>query len=586
MRGTGVAKAECGWNSWVGENHEVSVLRGQLLPTKSGNAMHKKSSTYLIFILSICWLPLGCGDYGQSDSGAMGYTYNGGSTGGSTGGSDGGYYMIPEEPDPDEPENTGDKYDAPFTNPYVMTESNPLSSFAADVDTASYDIFRRDILKGVLPIAAGVRLEEYVNFFPYDYEAPGNEAEHPFSLYLDASPNPYTDGTTLFRVGIKGKMAPPEKAGMSANLVFLIDVSGSMSSAAKLPLVKTVLNETLEILKPSDTVAIVTYASGTKVRLESTPVSEKATIKKAINSLQAGGSTNGAGGIQLAYEQAQKAFVEGGINHVILCTDGDFNVGVSGTAALVDLIKEKRKTGITFTVLGFGWGNLNDAMMEATSNAGNGVYGVISDEDQAITYVNKRLLSNIYFIAKDVKIQVEFNPNQVLAYRLLGYENRALTKEEFLDHKTDAGEIGSEHTVTALYELVMTGGEIPSPEGAPSIDDGEPYDGKLSFTEDLLCTVRIRYKEVDAVEADPSFELTQHYAGSELPDTFGEAANDLRWAASIAAFAEILSGSPFGAKSNLALIEAVIQETAGDDPDRSEFVGLMNSARQKLEAKP
>lgn len=271
---------------------------------------------------------------------------------------------------------------------------------------------------------------------------------------------------------------------------------------------------------------------------------------------------------------------------MILCTDGDFNVGVYGTNALVELIKEKRKTGITFTALGFGSGNLNDAMMEATSNAGNGVYGMIADEDQAITYVNKRLLSNIYFIAKDVKIQLELNPHRVLAYRLLGYENRALTSEQFLDHTVDAGEIGSGHSVTALYELVMTGGTIPSPEGAPSLDDNTLFDGKLSFTENDLCTVRIRYKDVDATEDDPSFELTETYSGDDLPENFGKATDGLRWAASVAAFAEILKGSPFADKANLALIEAVIQETAGLDPDRSEFVGLLGTARNKLEAKP
>jgi Ca-activated chloride channel family protein len=477
------------------------------------------------------------------------------------------------------PANAGDNYEAPGTNAYVLAQSNPLSTFAADVDTASYDIFRRDILLGNLPHTDGVRLEEYVNFFAYGYEAPKHDAADPFAVSMEATANPFTEGTRLLRVGIKGRKAPPEIEKMGANLVFLVDVSGSMSWGHKLNLVQLVLTETLNVLKPNDTVALVTYAGSVGVRLKPTKVSEKSIIKDAINSLTSGGSTNGAGGIQLAYEQALAGFVDGGVNHVILCTDGDFNVGLSGTQALVKFIEEKRKTGITFTALGFGAGNLNDAMMEAISNAGNGVYGMIADEDQAFTYVHKRLLSNMHFIAKDVKIQVEFNPHQVHAYRLLGYENRVLTNEQFLDKTVDAGEIGAEHTVTALYELVMAGGEIPNPEGAPEVAAAELYDGPLSFTQNDLCKVRVRYKDVDATEDDESHEMEVTIEASTMSDAFDDAGADLQWAAAIAAWAEILKKSPFANTNNLSQIAEVIAANAGDDADRIEFKSLFETAQ-------
>jgi len=485
---------------------------------------------------------------------------------------------------PGDDDNDGDRYEDVGTNPFVMAGHDPLSTFAVDVDTASYDIFRRDVLNGRLPVPASVRLEEYVNAFPYDYPAPAHDAAEPFAIHLEVAPSPLEAGRTVLSVGIQGRDAPPKQV-LPANLVFLIDVSGSMRSAAKLPLVKRVLTETLEVLQPADRVAIVTYASGTGVRLESTPVSDRQTIVAAIEGLSAGGSTSGAAGLSLAYEQAEDNFVLGGINHIVLCTDGDFNVGPSSTAELVELIEEKRRTGITLTVLGFGSGNLNDAMMEAVSNKGNGVYGVIANEDHAVQYVHERMLSTLTFIAKDVKIQVEFNPEQVLAYRLLGYENRAIADHDFRNDLVDAGEIGAGHTVTALYELVLDGGEVPSPEGAPEAEDGEEFAGEDEVAAGDLVLVKVRYKRPDAGEEDEAFEVNQTLQPAHLKARIWDAGTDHQWAVSIAALAEILKGSPFADPGRLAAIEEVLLSSAGeDDTARKELLELFALAKALLEA--
>jgi len=464
-----------------------------------------------------------------------------------------------------------------------MTAHDPLSTFAADVDTASYDIFRRDINDGRLPQPDSVRLEEYVNAFPYGYEAPSYDDEVPFSISLSAAVGPFLDETSLLRVGIKGRVPPPEEK-KPANLVFLVDVSGSMASSDKLPLVQTLLLETLDVLDPDDTVSIVTYASREDVPLVPTPVSERGTIEGEIRKLNASGSTAGAAGINMAYEQAQAGFVNGGVNHVLLCTDGDFNVGISDTDELVDFIVEKRKTGITLTVVGFGTGNLNDEMMEWVSNAGNGIYSVISDEDQAVLYAQRRMLSTITLIAQDVKIQVELNPEQVAAYRLLGYENRAIEDDQFRDDRVDAGEIGAGHTVTALYELALTEAGIPKPAGAPEVEDGDPYEGDRTAAAEDLCVVRIRYKAVGAGEEDAAMEVSARLAAEVASGELYDADEDFRWAAAIAAFAEILKESPHGSNDDLGVIKHLLENAAGDDPDRRELMALFMKADQKLRA--
>lgn len=483
-----------------------------------------------------------------------------------------------EEPDASEEPNN-DQYEDPGTNPFVVSAHDPLSTFAADVDTASYDIFRRDINRGTLPHSASVRLEEYVNAFEYDYEPPPEDAVTPFSISLTAAPSPVSE-TILLGVGIQGREAAFERK--PANLVFLIDTSGSMSSSDKLDLVKLVLTEALEVLQPADTVAIVTYAGHTAVRLEPTEVSDAETIRAAINGLQSGGGTAGASGIELAYEQAEDGFKEGGINHVILCTDGDFNVGVSNTDALVELIEEKRRSGITLTVLGFGYGNLNDAMMEAITNAGNGIYAVISDRDHAVDYAHNDLLATILHIAKDMKIQVEFNAAIVYAYRLLGYENRALQDDQFRDDTVDAGEIGSGHTVTALYELVLVGDEIPTAEGAPEVLDGESTDEEVGIFADELCRVRIRYKGVNASEEDPAFETELGITPVDMLSSFSDGNSNYQWAAAIAAFAEILKESPYAHPERIETIQSIVDAHAGTAADRLEFKGLFETARMLL----
>jgi Ca-activated chloride channel family protein len=477
---------------------------------------------------------------------------------------------------PEVPQVSGDEYDAPGTNPFVMSDYDPLSTFAVDVDTASYDVFRRDVEDGVLPDPASVRLEEYVNYFAYDYPAADAAAEVPFSISLAAAPSPLDSELWLLRVGIQGKNPPPEEK-RPANLVFLVDVSGSMNQSDKLPLAQQVLRQTLDLLEPTDTVSIVTYASDTGVRLAPTPVAQRDLIATEIAELASSGGTNGASGINLAYEQAEAAFIQGGINHVILCTDGDFNVGVSDNDALVDLIEQKRQTGVTFTALGFGSGNLNDAMLEAISNAGNGFYGVISSEGQAAEYVDERMLSTLSLIARDVKVQVEFNPQRVAAYRLLGYENRAIADDDFRDDVVDAGEIGAGHRVTALYELVLDGAELPSVDGAPAATTGPSFAGEREVGADDLVQVKLRYNHIDAGTQDAALEV----AASLDPSGLGAASADLdlAWASAIAAFSEVLKQSPYASGVDLDALGVVFEAQSTRDDDRAEFYALFQQAR-------
>jgi len=478
-------------------------------------------------------------------------------------------------------ETTTPKDEALATNGFVLTAHDPRSTFAADVDTASYDLLRRDINLGVLPQASSVRLEEYVNDFKYAYPPPAEDSQVPFSISLAASPGLYGRETRLLRVGIRGKDAKPTEK-LPTNLVFLVDTSGSMQSQDKLPLVKRVLADTLDVLQPTDTISIVTYAGFTSVALTPTPVSDKAKISAVIESFAAGGSTAGAAGLDLAYQQAQAGFLQGGLNHVLLCTDGDFNVGPSSTPELVRAIEQKRKSGITLTVLGFGQ-NLNDSMMESVSNKGNGVYGVISSAQQADSYVKERMLSTMTFIAKDMKIQVEFNPERVYAYRLLGYEDRAIADSDFRNDVIDAGEVGAGHRVTALYELALTSEALPTLSDAPALEDGALATEPLEVSADALALVKVRYKDRDAAESDAAYEVSQ----SLLPDQFlaaaSDADDDFAWAMAVASFSEVLKGSPFAARSSLpAIAQIVSRPSFAADPDRAEFVELFNKATTLL----
>ena len=479
----------------------------------------------------------------------------------------------------------GDKFEAPGTNPFVVAGHDPFSTFGADVDTASYELFKRYVQQyGQLPVPASVRLEEFVNYFHYDYPAPAWDAERPFNVAVEAAPSAFSD-TTLLRVGVQGKVVPPDLKA-PANLVFLVDVSGSMASSDKLDLVKVLLRETLNVLAPDDTVAIVTYSTTIRVVLGPTAVAHKALINEQIAALEAGGSTAGQAGLALAYQVAEQGRIEGGVNHVLLCTDGDFNVGPSSTSEMVDFITAKRLTGITLTVVGFGTGNLNDAMMEAVSNAGDGVYAYIGDADSAVAYANTRMLGSIYFIAKDLKIQLAFNPAVVYAYRLLGYENNAIADVQFVDDTVDAGEVGSGHAVTALYELVLTGDAVPAVAGAPALEDGITYDGVdlPTFGPEDVVEVRIRYKRPGASVEDPALPVDYMVDAHRIFDTFAETSADFQWASAVAAFAEILKGSPYARSANLAEIGSVVAAQADRDVDRSEFVGLFTAARTLLAA--
>jgi Ca-activated chloride channel family protein len=345
--------------------------------------------------------------------------------------------------------------------------------------------------------------------------------------------------------------------------------------------VQRVLRKTLEVLAPTDTVAITTYAGGAGLALPPTPVSSNEEIITVIDGLVAGGSTAGAAGIHLAYEQAEAAYIKGGINHVMLCTDGAFNVGTSTTEELKALIEEKRQTGITLTALGFGYSS-NDAMMEEISNAGNGVYGVISSAEQADDYVENRMLANIYYVAKDMKIQVEFNPEKVLAYRLLGYENRAIADQDFRDDKVDAGEVGTGHRVTALYEVILNGGSVPRLPGAPETEDGPPSEEPREISAEDMVLVKVRYKEVDATADDPATEVSATLTEGEIMASLGNMDDDFQWAAAVASLAEILKKSAFVDLLALQDIESIISAKAGTDPDRTEFVTLFGQAKALL----
>lgn len=464
-------------------------------------------------------------------------------------------------------------------NPFVITEHDPLSTFAADVDTASYDIFTSSVATGSLPPAATVRLEEFVNYFHYDYAPPAADAEHPFSISLAAAPA-LDPSTLLFRVGIRGRLPAVEKR--AANLVFLVDTSGSMAAVGKLPLVQYTLTQALTVLDPTDKISIVSYAGSTEVRLPPTPVLESATIEAAIAGLTSSGGTNGSSGIRLAYDQAESSFLEGGINHVLLCTDGDFNLGVTSNDELVKLIAEERESGITLTALGYG-ALPNDAMMERVSNAGNGTYSVIYSQAAADTYVKDRLLSSLDYIAKDLKLQVEFNPAKVYAYRLLGYEDRHIADNDFRNDVVDAGEVGAGHRVTALYQLVLAGGAIPTASKAPAAQDGAPYSGPAEVGAEDYALVKVRYKTPDAGTTDAAFEVNQTLGADGVADSWSELDQDFQWAYAVASFAEILKGSPYATPSALNTIGNIVgQPVNATIEERKQFQASFAKAKTLL----
>jgi Ca-activated chloride channel family protein len=460
-------------------------------------------------------------------------------------------------------------------NDYQRVADHPLSTFSIDVDTASYANVRRFLNQGQRPPADAVRIEELVNYFSYNYAQPAGNV--PFAASLEVASAPWAPEHRLVRIGLKGREVS-DAARPKGNLVFLVDVSGSMRSPNKLPLVKQSLRLLVDKLRADDRVAIAVYAGSSGLALPSTPVSRKADILDAIDRLGAGGSTNGAMGIHLAYDIAKANLVAGGVNRVILATDGDFNVGTTSEGELVRLIEDKAKGGVFLSVLGFGMGNLKDGTLEQIADKGNGNYAYIDSLAEARKALVEQAGGTLVTIAKDVKIQVEFNPAQVAAYRLIGYENRMLAKEDFNNDAVDAGEIGAGHTVTALYEVVPAGAELPTE--TPAVDElkyqkTEDRGRKTAVSGELL-TVKVRYKE-PAGDTSSKLEFPLRDAGLRFED----ASQDFKFAAAVAGFGLALRDSPHKGSLTLADVSAWGRAGLGSDAGgyRSEFLTLVEKAQ-------
>lgn len=461
-----------------------------------------------------------------------------------------------------------ESYDAIVENPFLTVRENPLSTFAADVDTASYANVRRFLTQGQRPPPGAVRIEELVNYFPYAYPPP--QGADPFATHLEIAACPWAPTHRLLRVGIAGKqIARADRP--AANLVFLVDVSGSMQPANRLPLVKECLHQLVAQLEERDTVAIVVYAGASGTVLE--PTGDRAAIRAALDRLDAGGSTNGASGIRLAYDVAARAFKKEGINRVILATDGDFNVGVTNQSELVSLIEEKARTKVFLSVLGFGLGNLKDSTMEKLANRGNGNYAYIDTLAEGRKVLVEQMAGTLMTIAKDVKFQVEWNPAHVASYRLIGYENRLLRKEDFNDDKKDAGEIGAGHTVTALYEVVPAGAAVVP--GVDSLKYQAASPAPAGASPEML-TLKLRWK---APEGDEStlrdFPLTD--GGLD----WARSSREFRWAAAVAGFGMLLRDSPHRGSLTWDAVRELAVEGKGEDAlgYRAEFLGLIDKAR-------
>ena len=465
-----------------------------------------------------------------------------------------------------------EEYEKIYENSFLEALSNPLSTFSIDVDAASYSNTRRFILRDRLPPKDAVRIEEFINYFNYDYEMPNGEA--PFSINLEYAECPWNDEHRLVHIGLQGKELCAENRKPS-NLVFLIDVSGSMKPENKLPLLRKAFTLLVDQLGDEDRVSIVVYSSTVRQALPSTPGHEKGKIKHAISRLYAAGSTAGGAGIQLAYRVANENYIFGGNNRVILATDGDFNVGVSSTSELISMIEKKRDEGIFLTVLGFGIGNYKDHRLEQIADKGNGNHAYIDNILEAKKVFVDDITATLYTIAKDVKIQVEFNPTKVASYRLIGYENRLLKKEDFEDDKKDAGEIGAGHTVTALYEI------IPAEKKG---EDSSRYELKYQETTikgeardtDEILTVSIRYKEPDG---DTSMLVSTVLRDESLE--LKRTSENFRFSASVAMFAMILRDSEFKGDSTLEGVRKLAKSALGEDPFtyRAEFLQIVERTK-------
>lgn len=473
---------------------------------------------------------------------------------------------------PSEAFNT-EQYDRIYENPFRSALENPLSTFSIDVDTASYANVRRFIRQmNQLPPKDAVRIEEMVNYFTYDDPQPTGET--PFAVTTEVAGCPWNASHRLVRIGIQGKAVPMADIP-PMNLVFLIDVSGSMSAWNKLPLLKKAFRMLVGQMRERDRIAMVVYAGAAGLVLESTPGSEKAKILAALERLESGGSTAGAAGIQLAYTVAKANFISNGNNRVILATDGDFNVGPSSDGALVRMIEERRNDGVFLTVLGFGMGNYKDAKMERLANKGNGNYAYIDGPLEAKKVLVKEIGGTLMTIAKDVKIQVEFNPARIKAYRLIGYENRLLANEDFDDDAKDAGELGAGHTVTALYELVPVGADTPVPGTTGELKYQTRGMKPEASASDEMMTVKLRYKMPDG---DTSRLIVDTVKEAERD--FNAASENFRFAAGVAGFGMILRDSGYKGDLNYADVLAMAKGARGTDENglRAEFIRLVEAA--------
>jgi len=470
--------------------------------------------------------------------------------------------------------NTED-YDTFVENPFEMPKNAPFSTFSIDVDNASYTNVRRFINNGQSVPADAVRVEEMINFFKYKYPQP--TGSHPFSINTEFSESPWNPKHQLLRIGLQGKNIPTDNLPAS-NLVFLIDVSGSMSSDNKLPLLKQSFKILVQELRKQDKVAIVVYAGAAGLVLPPTSGSEKETIINALENLQAGGSTAGGAGIELAYKTAEENFIKGGNNRVVLATDGDFNVGNSSNKDMETLITEKRKSGVFLTCLGYGMGNYKDSKMETLSNKGNGNYAYIDNIQEANRFLGKEFKGSMFAIAKDVKIQIEFNPKQVQAYRLIGYENRKLRAEDFTNDKIDAGELGSGHTVTALYEIIPVGVKSDFSGNIPELKYTKTTPTANNFN-DELATVKFRYKKPDG---DKSTEMVQVIANKA--ETLQSASDDFKFSAAVAWFGLKLRDSKLIGNKKSEDIKKLAKAGLSNDVDgyKAEFIRLIDGEAKKI----
>jgi Ca-activated chloride channel family protein len=468
------------------------------------------------------------------------------------------------------PEVSAPRFTSSAVNAFQDVASEPVSTFSADVDTSSYAVARRMILNGLTPDPDSVRIEEMVNYFPYDWNGP-TSAETPFQPNVTVLPTPWNRDTKLVHIGIKGyDLAVAEQA--PSNLVFLIDVSGSMAEADKLPLLKSSLRMLLNKLKPSDTVSIVTYAGSARVALEPTRAENKASILAVIDGLEAGGGTAGADGLSTAYDLAERSYIKNGVNRIMLVTDGDFNVGPSSDEDLKRIVETKRKSGIFLSVLGFGGEYYNDGLMQTLAQNGNGVAAYIDTLSEAQKTLVQEASSSMFTIAKDVKFQVEFNPDKVSEYRLIGYETRTLKREDFNNDKVDAGDIGSGHTVTAIYEI------IPKGSTAHSVDKlryGAPQGNNLAATgSDEMAFVKLRYKTPGEVDS----RLIAVPVASSNEVALESASPDVKFSIAVAAYGQKLKREDAVADYRWKDIKRLAEQGRGPDPYgyRSEFLKLVD----------